>query len=162
MSKQPERNQIWAYVQSIGVCMMVTHGDDGVRARPMRGISRPEQNAIWFFADRESHTHEDASRNPGVCLTFTDVKDNVYVTLSGQISPVTEKDTITDLWDDEAEAYFQVGPDDPRVSLLRFEPDTGEFWTAPSHPIVLAIKFLEAKLFGERPAVGTKGRTSLP
>ena len=122
---------------------MVTHGDDGVRARPMRGISRPEQNAIWFFADRESHTHEDASRNPGVCLTFTDVKDNVYVTLSGQISPVTEKDTITDLWDDEAEAYFQDGPDDPRVSLLRFEPDTGEFWTAPSHPIVLAIKFLK-------------------
>ena len=101
-------------------------------------------------------THEDAQRNPSICLTFTDVKDNVYVTLTGQISQVTEKNTITDLWDEQAEAYFQEGPDDPRVALLRFEPDTGELQTAPSHPIVLAIKFLEAKLFGERPTVGTK------
>jgi general stress protein 26 len=109
MSKQPERNQIWAHVQAIGICMMVTRDAVAVRARPMRGIPRPEQNTIWFFADRESQTDEDVRQNPSVCLTYTDVKDNVYVSLSGRVMRVPEADTINDLWDEHAEAYFQDG-----------------------------------------------------
>jgi general stress protein 26 len=162
MSKPLTRHAIWDHVRSIGTCMMVTRSETGVRARPMRGILRPEENAIWFFADQESDTDKDVRENPEVCLTFTDTRDNVFVSLSGGVTRVLEKATIVELWDDAASGYFPNGPDDPRVVLLRFEPDMGEYWTAPSSRIVLAIKFLEAKLLGERPSLGARGRTQLP
>jgi general stress protein 26 len=78
------------------------------------------------------------------------------------MSRVLDHATIAEMWDETAAGYFTAGPDDPRVVLLRFEPDMGEYWTAPSSKIVLAIKFLEAKLLGERPSLGARGRTSLP
>ena len=61
------------------------------------------------------------------------------------------------MWDEAAASYFTASPDDPRVVLLRFEPAMGEYWTAPSSEIVLAIKFLEAKLLGERPSLRARG-----
>jgi general stress protein 26 len=156
-----ERNLIWKHIRAIGTCMMATHDGEQVRSRPMRGIPRPEQNAIWFFADGESHTDGELRENPNACLAFADVKNNIYVSVTGTIVRVLEKSTILDLWDDEASSYFSKGPDDPRVVLLRFEPDTGEYWKAPSSPIVVAIKFLEAKIMGGRPDLGTSGRARL-
>lgn len=162
MNKPLTRQAIWDHVRSIATCMMVTWSDSGVRARPMRANARPEENAIWFFADQESDTDKDVRENPNVCLTFTDTRDSVFVSLSGHISRVLEKATIHELWDDAASGYFPDGPDNPRVVLLRFEPAMGEYWSAPSSRIVLAIKFLEAKILGERPSLGIRGRTSLP
>jgi general stress protein 26 len=161
MSHEPARNLIWKHIRAIETCMLVTHFGDQMRARPMRGIARPEQNAIWFFSDSESHTDEQLRANPDVCLSYADIKSNVYVSVSGQIARVTEKTTINDLWDDDASGYFPKGPSDPRVVLLRFEPETGEYWRAPSSPIILAIKFLEAKVTGERPAMGESGSARL-
>ena len=128
----------------------------------MRGMSRPEQNEIWFFADSESHSDDVLQRHPAVCLTYVDTRDNVFVSLSGHIARVLDQAVIEEMWNEEAGSYFSKGPADPRVILLRFEPHAGEYWTAPSGPIVLAIKFLEAAIMGERPSLGTSGSTPLP
>jgi len=162
MSEQLSRKTIWGHVKSIQTCMMVTCDENGMRARPMRGIPRPEQNEIWFFTDGDNDADAAVRHNTGACLTFVDTKDNVFVSLSGHISRVLDKVTILELWNEEAGSYFSAGPDDPRVILLRFEPHSGAYWMAPSSPIVIAIKFLEAKILGERPSLGTGGRTRLP
>jgi general stress protein 26 len=162
MARQNTQKIIWDHVRSIRICMMVTHGDGGIRARPMVGLPRPEQNAIWFFADRESETDADARLNAPVCLTFADLKENTYVSLSGGMSRVQDRETINALWDEEAGSYFPSGPDDPRLLLLRFEPAAAEYWSAPSSPIVIAINFIGAKVTGQRPKLGSKGSTSLP
>jgi general stress protein 26 len=162
MSETRARKLIWDHVKSIQTCMMVTRDTSDVRARPMRSMPRPEQNEIWFFADSENHSDEVLQRHPDVCLTYVDTRDNVYVSLSGRIARVVDQAAINEMWNEEAGSYFSKGPDDPRVILLRFEPHTGEYWTAPSGPIVLAIKFLEAAIMGERPTLGTTGRTPLP
>jgi general stress protein 26 len=139
--------------------MMVTHKGGNISARPMQGIPRPEQNAIWFFSDLESQ--QDHEPESSVCLTFSDVKTNKFVSVSGRITPVLERDTIHDLWNEGADSYFPKGPDDPAVILLRFDPESGAYWDAPSSPIVLAIKFLEAKITGDRPNLGTSGTARL-
>jgi general stress protein 26 len=156
------RETIWKHVQAIGTCMMVSREDRGMRARPMRGMPRPEQNAIWFFAETDNNWDEELLSHPGACLTYVDVRDNIFVSLSGRLSRVLDQATINEMWDDHAGSYFADGPDDPRVMLLHFQPETGEYWEAPSSPIVIAIKFLQAKIMGERPSLGTKGRTELP
>jgi general stress protein 26 len=83
------------------------------------------------------------------------------VSVSGRITRILDRDPIQELWNDGAESYFPEGVDDPRLVLLRFDPVTGEYWESPSSPIVLAIKFLEAKITGERPNLGSNGQARL-
>jgi general stress protein 26 len=78
------------------------------------------------------------------------------------VTRVLDKAEINELWNEEVGSYFSDGPDDPRLIVLRFEPREAEYWTAPSSPIVIAIKFIQAKITGERPSLGSNGRTSLP
>jgi general stress protein 26 len=155
------RDLIWKHIRAIGTCMMVTHDGAQARARPMRGIPREDENAIWFFSDTETHKDPELRDNPRACLTFCDVKGNTFVSVTGRIRRIQKRDAVRDLWNDGADSYFPQGPDDPRVVLLRFDPETGEYWDGPSNPIVMAIKFLEAKLTGARPDLGSNGKARL-
>jgi general stress protein 26 len=161
LSETTSRDLIWKHIRAIRTCMMVTHNGTQVRARPMRGIPREDQNAIWFFSDIETQKDFELRENPEACLTFSDVRGNTFVSVTGRISRIQERGAVRDLWDDGADSYFSQGPDDPRVVLLRFDPDTGEFWDCPSSPIVLAIKFLEAKITGAPPDLGSTGKAHL-
>jgi general stress protein 26 len=161
VANKSEYETIWDHVQSIRTCMMVTLDGGDVRARPMRGIPRPDENLIWFFADRESEAVEGLQSDARACLTYVDSKDKVFVSLSGRISTVFDQEQIVSLWNEEAGSYFSNGPDDPRIMLLRFRPHTGEFWTSPSSAIVIAIKFIEAAITGDRPDLGESGKARL-
>lgn len=158
MTIETPRNLIWKHIRAIGTCMMVTHDGNAIHARPMRGMARPEQNAIWFFTEAQSHADTEVERDSRACLTFSDVKSNTYVSVSGTMRAVRDPDRIADFWNDEADSYFSRGPDDPRATLLKFEPEDGQYWDCPSSTIVLAIKFIEAKIMGEHPSLGQSGK----
>jgi len=162
MATDTPRNLVWKHIRAIETGMMVTHDGETIHARPMRGIARPEQNTIWFFANSETHTEEELRRNPRVCLTYSDVRDNVFVSVSGAIEIVRDRDALSDLWNEEADAYFEQGADDPKAILLRFTPETGQYWEAPSSTVVIAIRFVEAKILGGKPNLGSSGKADFP
>ena len=142
--------------------MMVTTNTDGrIRARPMRGAAEPEGNIVWFFTDQDSDKEEDVLRDPRACLTFADPRDQTYVSLSGRIVLIRDSDQIAAHWTVGAEAYYPNGKNDPNIMLMRFDAESGEYWDAPSSPIIMAIKFLQAKVSGERPELGTQGKAQL-
>jgi general stress protein 26 len=161
MSENDPRQIVWKHIQSIGICMMVTAGDEHLRARPMRGIFKPEDNAIWFFTDAGSNKDAEIAERPDACLTFIDTRDQNFVSVSGTVARVNDREQLAELWNEGAEAYFPKGKDDPTLALLKFTPARGEYWDAPSNPIVLAIKFLQAKLTSERPDLGLHDATPL-
>jgi general stress protein 26 len=162
MSQSDPRDVIWKQIRKIGTCMLVTFDGAHLRARPMRGIAEPDANAIWFITDANSANEDAMARFPDACLAFTETRDQNYVSISGTAGREHDHAHLARLWNEGAEAYFPRGKDDPSVALLKFTPAKGEYWDAPSNPIVLAIKFLQAKLTAERPDLGTHEQTSLP
>jgi general stress protein 26 len=162
MSQATSRELIWKHVKDIGTCMMATtNAEGGIRARPMRGTIDEPASAIWFFTDRETDKDEDVTRDARACLTFADPHDQTYVSLSGRISLIHDRAQIEAHWNEGAEIYYPAGKDDNSVVLMKFTADSGEYWDAPSSPIVMAIKFLQAKVSGERPDLGTQGSARL-
>jgi general stress protein 26 len=127
----------------------------------MRGLIRPEDGVIWFVTDASSEKDEQVARYPNACLTFADPRDQNFVSVSGVVSRVDDRAQMAELWSEGVEAYFPRGLDDPSVVLLKFVAAKGEYWDAPSNPIVLAIKFLQAKVTAERPDLGTNEAVSL-
>jgi general stress protein 26 len=136
---------------------MVTQDGSLTRARPMRGLARPEQNAIWFFTNRESQKQDEIASMPNACLAYADVKNQTFVSVSGTITTVEDRQIVDELWSEGVEVYYPGGRTDPNIVLLKFVPEFGEYWDAPSSTIVLAIKFLQAKVSGEPPEFGTTG-----
>ncbi len=161
MDETQANRVVWRHIQAIGTCMMVTHDGGLIRARPMRGLARPDENVIWFFTDRESQKQYEVSQTPHACLAYADVKGQIFVSVSGTVAIVDDQAEIDRMWTEGAEVYFPGGKTDPDVSLLKFVPEFAEYWDAPSSAIVLAIKFLQAKVSGERPELGSTGRTQL-
>lgn len=156
------RDLIWKHIKAIGTCMMVTtKPDGGVRARPMRGVADDLANAVWFFTDRDTDKDEDVQRDGRACLTFADTHDQTYVSVSGRLSLIHDRDEIAAHWNEGAEVYYPNGKDDNAIVLMKFTAESGEYWDAPSSPIVIAIKFLQAKVSGERPELGTQGAARL-
>jgi general stress protein 26 len=161
MDDDATRTQIWRHISNIGTCMMVTSSATGVRARPMRGIVESGSNAIWFFSDRDTEKTESALRDTKCCLTFADIRGQTFVSATGELALVDDREEIRRLWSEGAEVYFPGGADDNSVVLLRFSPEHAAYWDAPSNPVVLAIKLLQAKVTGERPVLGTNEATAM-
>ena len=160
MNDDAVRDAIWAKVRAIETCMMVTQDGTHIRARPMGAIPRTGQNAIWFFADVNNHKDDELARNPQACLAFADPIHQCYVSLSGRVALVHDREAIDELWNDAASRTFPRGPSDPRILLLRFEPEIGEYWDAPSGTIAAVFHFLKSAVTGH-PATGTSGRVHL-
>ena len=157
MNETEIRAKIWAHVTDIGICMVVSRDGDWVRARPMRGVARPERNEIWFVTSKETSIGAEVADDPRCCLTYSDTRSQAYVSLSGQLSIVPDRHILAELWDEATDAYFSNGPDDADIVLLRFTPEIAQYWEAPSSPILLTISFLKAKIDGTRPTLGSSG-----
>jgi len=160
MNEEAIRDAIWEKVRAIETCMMVTHDGAHLRSRPMSAILRTGQNAIWFFADAANHKDDELAQDPQACLAFADPGHHCYVSLSGRVALVQDRQAIDELWNEAASRYFPRGPADPRILLLRFTPEIGEYWDAPSGRIAAVFHFLKAAVTGH-PAAGTTGRASL-
>ena len=155
------REKVWKHIEEIGTCMLVTTAGGAIRARPMRGLPRARDNAIWFFTDKQSPKEREAAHDPSACLAFSDIGSQTYVSVSGRLTPVDDRGKIAELWNPAVAAWYPKGQDDPALTLLKFEPEAGEYWDAPSSPIKLAIAFMHAKETRERPEVGSSGSTTM-
>jgi general stress protein 26 len=85
----PQENKlsvVWSLMQEIKVPMVVTHdGDNGeMRARPMAAHPDPDANAIFFLTDVEATKDKEIYRNDNVCLVFSDIRKQHYVSLTGR------------------------------------------------------------------------------
>jgi len=161
MEEEQGHELLWRLITKIGICMMSTLDGGEVRARPMKGFATPERNAIWFLSDRDGGKTDEIAADPTVCLTYADIRANSYVSLSGTVSLVQDPDQVEQLLSEAGEAYFPHRSNDKRVALLRFSPDRGEYWDAPSNPLVIAIKFIEAQLTQTRPELGKNEKIDL-
>jgi general stress protein 26 len=152
---------IWKNIQQLSDCMLVTRDNTSLRSRPMRGIARQDDNAIWFITAKTSHKDDEIARDPQACLCYSDKSSNTYVSLSGAVDMTDDPEQIHALWNAGAQAYFNAGPDDPNIILLKFTPDFGEYWDSPSNPVLLAIQFIKSKVTGEKPKLGENKKVAM-
>jgi general stress protein 26 len=153
--------RIWRTIEKIGVGMLTTYGSDGLRARPMQSIVRRDEHAVWFLTDRRSHKLDEIKDNPDVLVTYSS-GGSEDVSINGQIEAVDDRSKIQEFWSPAATTYFPDGPADPSAILLRFMPITAEFWTGTQNPLTFAFKTIQAKLMGERAALGEHGTVEMP
>lgn len=123
-----DKDKIWRAVLEIGTCMLVTRDGAMLRARPMQALAEPDENAVWFLSDREAHTDVEIAEQSQVCLSFADVNEDLYVSLSGPMAVIDDAERVASLLADD-----DTADDDDRLEAkdlvaLKFMPELGEIW----------------------------------
>src|ERR1700743_167085 len=142
-------DRAWELMDKIGFAMLVTHDGDKLRARPMRAFLERDSNAIYFLTDARRHKDEEIARNPGVNLSFADVGDQKYVSVTGSAVVSNDRAKIKQLFSTPAKAWWDSA-DDPNIRVLKITPEEAEFWDSPG-TVISYVKMAAARVTGTRP-----------
>lgn len=128
--------------------MVTTTDPDGkLTARPLTVQEAEFDGDLWFVVDRESSVAAHVYARPGVGVALS--TNDAWVSLAGEAQIVDDRARLDHYWSSTLEAWFPDGPDDPRVTLLRIDAVSGEYWSSAGGRIATAISMIKTKITGE-------------
>lgn len=132
---------------------MFTTADDmrALTSRPLTLQELDDEGNMWFFVSDEEQFTRELLNNPLVNVSFTDVDDHLYVSVSGYAELMRDPAKAEELWNPMVQAWFPNGLDDPHLTLLKFTIDTAEYWDTGSSKMVTLLAMAKAALTGQPP-----------
>jgi general stress protein 26 len=153
-------DRVWDIIEKVGICMMTTQFEGGLRARPME--ARPDRKAglIWFVTDRRSSKEHEVEVEHDVGIVFIDAKERTYLSLTARAQVRVDHVKAANIWKTTDDVWWN-GPDDPNVCVLLAKPLTAEVWDGPANAAVAAFKLAQAWITGEKPDLGENRKVTL-
>ncbi len=133
--------KFWKSLQSDMTMMLGLDGLEDGHARPMTAQVEGARGPIWFFTSKDNALVEKLPQGERAIATFTSKGHDLFATLHGKLSLDDNPATIDRLWNRYVAAWFEGGKADPKLALLRLEPERAEIWLDASS-IVAGIKLL--------------------
>jgi general stress protein 26 len=151
---ETDLDRVWEIMEDVAVCMVTTHAGGRMRSRPMHAIPERDEGAIYFVTDTRGAKDDEIAAAPDVCLSFADIGDNTYLSVTGRAEMIRDPGKAEALWSTEAQAWWPRGPQDPAVRVLRVVPDAAEYWDTRGNSITVALKLIVARMAGKQPDLG--------
>lgn len=149
--KTKQQKKLRDLIDDIEIAMFVTETAEGMlHARPMATRTRPDDERLYFFTDKDSVKVFEIKNERNVNISYCRVEENRYVSVSGNARVVNDKEKINQLWTSSAKLWFPKGVDDPRLSLIEVTPVFGEYWDEPQGVYVKLKDLSEALYTGKR------------
>jgi general stress protein 26 len=160
MSTKDDIDRVWDIVEKVGVCMLTTLSDGGLRARPLE--ARPDRDAglIFFATDIHSAKEHEIEVAHDVGLVFIDSSDKAYLSITGRACVTRDADKLKAAWRKTDEVWWS-SPNSPDVCLLRIEPVTAELWDGPASTAITTFEFVKAKVTGKEPNLGENRKVTV-
>lgn len=107
--------------------MVTTRAQDGaMHSRPMAVAEVDDRGVVWFVTAKDSaKTHEVST---DARCSVTGQKDGIYVSLSGRLDVVNDRERVRSLWKEAWKVWFPEGKEDPNICLMRLTTEVGEYW----------------------------------
>jgi general stress protein 26 len=153
--------RVWDIIEKVGVGMLTTRFDGGLRARPLE--ARPDRDAgvIWFVTDVRGAKDDEIEAAPEVCFIVIDPKDRAYLSITGHAEVRDDHAKAAEIWKKTDNVWWPDGPSNPNVRVLRLQPEKAELWDGPSNSAVAAFEFAKARITGEKPNLGENRKVTV-
>lgn len=107
------------------------------RGRPLHVTKLDDDGGMWFMVALDSRKVKDLRGYDEAIVTGQD--STRWIQLTGKCEVVTDRTRIRQLWSKFHEAWFPMGPDDPNVCSIHFQPQHAEYWDNSG---VVGVKYL--------------------
>jgi general stress protein 26 len=136
------RERLWKALKSDMTVMLGLTGDVEGDARPMTAqIEDDDHGIIWFFTATDTEIAQKLEGERPAMATFASKSHDLFATIHGSLSLATDRQVIERLWNPYVAAWFEKGKDDPKLALLRFDPERAEVWIDASS-FIAGVKLL--------------------
>ncbi len=121
--------EIAGLIKDIDICMFVTRSDGTVRGRPMSNNGKVEYDGdSWFFSFRDSPKVQEIEADPHVELAYVATERGVWISIEGTAEVVEDDKRKRELWDDALGQWFDKGPEDDAVVLVKVHANRIHAW----------------------------------
>lgn len=116
-------------MRDLDICMLSTTGEDGVATRPMSNNGQVEYDGdTWFFARRDSAKVREIEAEPAVGLGYIASERATWIAIEAVAEIVDEPAEKRARWFEDLRQWFENGPDDPEVVLIRASATRVRAW----------------------------------
>jgi general stress protein 26 len=119
--------KFWKALKSDRTLMLGLDGAEDGHTRPMTAQVEGESGPIWFFTGKPNALVEKLGESQRVIGAFSSKGHDLFASIKGTLSIVGDRAVIDRLWNPFIAAWFE-GKDDPKLVLLRLDPDQAEIW----------------------------------
>ena len=122
-------DKFWKALKSDMTVMLgiENHGED---LQPMTAQIEGDdgRGPIWFFTSKATELGRDLASSQAGVIAFAAKSHSLFATVHGDLVADNDRAMIDRLWNPFVAAWFEGGKDDPKLQLLRFEPDQAQIW----------------------------------
>ena len=118
-------------------------------AAPLAIQGVDDDGTVWFFSVRDSDRNRYLAQDGASQLLIVNDSDSEYLSIYGQGRIVQNQAKVEELWDPMAKVWFQEGPTDPNLTLLRFTPSQGFYWDTKHGKMVQLAKMAASLVTGK-------------
>ncbi len=132
--------KLWKALKSDRTVMLGLVGREDGHTRPMTAQLDGDEGPIWFFTAKDNALAQMLGASSRAICSFASKGHDVFATLHGTLQVESDRSMIERLWNPFVAAWYE-GRDDPKLELLRMDPDEGQVWIDASS-LVAGIKML--------------------
>jgi general stress protein 26 len=123
-------SKLWKSLRSDMTVMLGLDGVDEGHAQPMTAQFADEQEhgPIWFFTVVDTDMVRAMGQQHRAMIHFASKGHDVFASLHGELVKDNDPAMIEKLWNRFVSAWYPGGKNDPKLQLLRFEPERGQVW----------------------------------
>jgi general stress protein 26 len=120
----------WSHLRSDRTVMLGLEDSAPTSLRPMTAQcdGDADHGPIWFFTRTDTALVRQARAEDLAIFTFVSKGHEIFATVHGHMTQVTDRAVIDRLWSPSVAAWYEGGRDDPALALMRFDPARAEIW----------------------------------
>ena len=139
-------------------CLFTTMTDSRpLPTRPMALQTVEADGSFYFFSAASSNKNDQLQEDSNVQLLFSNNGSSEYLSVYGTASISQDRAKIKELWNEFAKIWFQDGPDDPDLTLIRVQPQQARYWDTKHNKMVQWAKMAASMVSGKTMDDGVEG-----
>lgn len=137
--------------ESAKICMFCTDLETlPITARPMGLRETDKDGNLWFLSSDASNKNFEIKEDNRVQLFFMNDSSSEYLSVFGKAFIYKDKSMIEEQWTPIANAWFEDGKEDPKVSVIRVAPEESYYWDTKAGKLVSFLSFAAAAISGRK------------
>jgi general stress protein 26 len=145
------KEKIKVLVDKASTCFFCTNLQTGkpFSTRPMAVQKLDDEGVFWFLSANDSYKNQHIAADSSVQLLFQGSDYSDFLQLYGEATISEDKAKIKELWEPILKTWFTEGVDDPRISVIRFQPSEGYYWDTKHNMAVGLVKRVAGAIMGK-------------
>lgn len=134
--------RFWDALKSDRTVMLALAGIEEGHSQPMTAqLTDDSGGPIWFFTSKDTDLIRALGAGHRAVLHFASKDHELFASVHGELRLDNDRATIDRLWNKFVAAWFEGGKQDPKLRLLRLDPERGQIWLN-EHSLFAGVKLL--------------------